>query len=153
MREAGDMKASRKPRKKKKLFTPAEANAALPLVTAIVQDIAALARSLHERQERLTRLGPPNRGGLSEAYREELQQVQTELERDGDRMREYIQELSDLGIELKDPFTGLIDFPASINGRDVYLCWRMGEAEVAYWHELEAGFAGRQKLRIPAGSN
>jgi len=147
------MKASRKPRKKKKLFTPAEANAALPLVTAIVQDIAALAKSLHERQERLARLGPSNRGGLSEAYREELQQVQTELERDDDRMREYIQELSDLGIELKDPFTGLIDFPASINGRDVYLCWRMGEAEVAYWHELEAGFAGRQKLKVPAGSN
>jgi hypothetical protein len=151
--EVGDMKASRKPRKKKKLFTPAEANAALPLVTAIVQDIAALAKSLHERQERLARLGPPNRGGLSDAYREELQQVQTELERDDDRIREYIQELSDLGIELKDPFTGLIDFPASINGRDVYLCWRMGEAEVAYWHELQAGFAGRQKLKIPAGSN
>ena len=147
------MKASRKPRKKKKLFTPAEANAALPLVTAIVQDIAALAKSLHDRQERLARLGPPNRGGLSDAYREELQQVQTELERDDDRMREYIQELLDLGIELKDPFTGLIDFPASINGREVYLCWRMGEAEVAFWHELETGFAGRQKLKIPAGTN
>jgi len=146
------MKANRKLRRKKKLFTPAEANAALPLVTAIVRDIAALAKSLHDRQERLARLGPPNRGGLSDAYREELQQVQTELERDDDRMREFIQELLDLGIELKDPFTGLIDFPASINGREVYLCWRMGEAEVAYWHELEAGFAGRQKLKIPAGS-
>ncbi len=146
------MKANRKPRRKKKLFTPAEANAALPLVTAIVGDIAALAKSLHDRQERLARLGPPNRGGLSHAYREELQQVQTELERDDDRMREYIRELLDLGIELKDPFTGLIDFPASINGREVYLCWRLGEAEVAYWHELEAGFAGRQKLKVPAGS-
>src|SRR5260370_25975691 len=81
--EVGDMKASRKPRKKKKLFTPAEANAALPLVTAIVQDIAALAKSLHERQERLARLGPPNPGGLSDPYPEELQQIQTELESHG----------------------------------------------------------------------
>jgi hypothetical protein len=144
------MQANRRPRKKKKLFTPAEANAALPLVTAIVRDIADLARTLHDRQERLARLGPPNRGGLSDAYREELQQVQTELERDEERMREYIRELLDLGVELKDPFTGLIDFPAWINGREVYLCWRLGEAEVAHWHELQAGFAGRQKLMIPA---
>jgi hypothetical protein len=150
MEEVGDMKANRKLRKKKKLFSPAEANAALPLVTAIVRDIAALARGLQDRQERLTLLGLPDRGGLSNAHREELQQVQAELERDDDRMREYIRELLDLGIELKDPFTGLIDFPAWIDGREVYLCWRLGETEVAHWHELQAGFAGRQKLMIPA---
>jgi hypothetical protein len=144
------MQANRRAQKKKKLFTPAEANAALPLVTAIVRDIADLARTLHDRQERLARLGPPNRGGLSDAYREELQQVQTELERDEECMRDYIRELLDLGVELKDPFTGLIDFPAWIDGREVYLCWRLGEAEVAHWHELQAGFAGRQKLMIPA---
>ena len=61
-------------------------------------------------------------------------------------MDEYVRELGQLGVELKDYFTGLIDFPSLRNGRPVYLCWRMGEAEVAYWHELEAGFAGRQKL-------
>ena len=50
------------------------------------------------------------------------------------------------GIELKDYFTGLIDFPCRMDGREVYLCWRLGEPEVGHWHELDAGFAGRQKL-------
>jgi hypothetical protein len=149
----GDMKANSKIRKKKKLFTPSEANAALPLVKAIVQDITTLARSLRDREERLARLGRPDRGALSDAYREELLQVQSEVEHDDERMREYLRELRELGVELKDPFTGLIDFPAWINGHEVYLCWRLGESEVGHWHEIEAGFSGRHKLMIPAPSN
>ena len=74
-------------------------------------------------------------------------QAQSELERGQERMREYERELQNLGIELKDYFIGLIDFPCRMDGREVYLCWRLGEPEVAYWHELDAGFAGRQKLR------
>jgi hypothetical protein len=59
-----------------------------------------------------------------------------------------------LGAELKDPRVGLIDFLAQVDGRDVYLCWKLGEDEIAYWHELEAGFAGRQSLlegSLPGG--
>lgn len=134
----------------KKMFTPAQANAALPLVKAIVQDLSALARNLRDRQERLARLSGGMRGAMADAYREELQQVQTELERDDERMREFLQELIDLDVELKDPISGLVDFPAWMNGHLVYLCWRLGEPEVAFWHELEAGFAGRQSLMIPA---
>ena len=55
---------------------------------------------------------------------------------------------SKLDVELKDYFTGLIDFPCWMDDREVYLCWRLGEPEVAHWHELDAGFAGRQKLAI-----
>ena len=58
-------------------------------------------------------------------------------------------ELRKLGVELKDHNTGLIDFPCRMGDREVYLCWRLGEPEVGYWHEVNAGFAGRQKL--PAG--
>jgi hypothetical protein len=130
----------------KKFFTVAEANNALPLVRAIVRDITELARELRDRHERLIRLRPGDRFRLSDAHEEELQQVQAELERGQERMDEYVRELGQLGVELKDYFTGLIDFPSLRNGRPVYLCWRLGEAEVAYWHELEAGFAGRQKL-------
>src|SRR5712692_3492570 len=135
-----------KPVTGKKYFTVAEANAALPLVRAIVRDIAELARSLKERHERLQRVRPHQRGALGEAYEEESLQVQAEFERDQERMREYERELKELGVELKDYFRGLIDFPCWMANREVYLCWRQGEAEVAYWHELEAGFAGRQKL-------
>ena len=58
----------------------------------------------------------------------------------------YQRELEQLGISLKDPRMGLVDFPAEIGGRQVWLCWRLGEPAVEYWHELHAGFAGRQRF-------
>jgi hypothetical protein len=134
------------PKTGKRFFTVAEANNTLPLVRAIVQDITALAHELSERRERLNRLKPSNRFRLSDAHEEELQQVRAEQERAQEKMEEYVRELAQLGVELKDYFTGLIDFPSLMDGRPVYLCWRLGEPEVAHWHELEAGFAGRQKL-------
>ena len=139
--------AVKKPVQGKKYYTVAEANAALPLVRMIVRDITDLARDLRDRHERLARLRGKDRGVLGEAYQEELQHVQEDFERDQERLQEYAQELHDLGVELKDPVTGLLDFPACMDGREVYLCWRLGESEVGYWHELEAGFAGRQKLQ------
>jgi hypothetical protein len=139
------------PKTRKKYFTAAEANGALPLVRAIVRDITELAAQLRERHERLNRLRPGDRFSLSDAHDEELLQVQAEFERGQEKMEEYVRELSALSVELKDPFTGLIDFPSLMNGRPVYLCWRLGEPEVAHWHELEAGFAGRQRL-VPDAS-
>jgi hypothetical protein len=136
----------------KKFFTVAEANNTLPLVRVIVRDIMALAHELRERHERLNRLKPGDRFRLSDAHDEELHQVQVELERGQEKMEDYVRELAQLGVELKDPLSGLIDFPSLMNGRPVYLCWRLGEPEVAHWHELEAGFAGRQKLPSRARS-
>jgi hypothetical protein len=130
----------------KKYFTAAEANATLPLVRAIVKDIVELANALQDRQERLVGLGGPERGKLGKAHQEEVEMLQAEMERDENRLREFEQELRGLGVELKSYDSGLIDFPALLDGREVYLCWRLGEADVAHWHELEAGFAGRQKL-------
>ena len=54
--------------------------------------------------------------------------------------------LDALGIELKDPRLGLVDFPGEMNGRRILLCWRLGEPEVQFWHEVDAGYAGRQPL-------
>ena len=143
--------ASRKQRVPgKKYFTVAEANATLPLLRAILRDITALARDLRDRHERLTRLRPSKRGAIAEAYDEELREVEAEFERDQERMQEYVQELTSLGVELKDPDTGLIDFPCWMDNREVYLCWKLGEAEVAHWHEIDAGFAGRQRLMANA---
>ena len=135
-----------KRKKGKKYFSVAEANATLPLVRSIVKDITELAVGLRERHERLTRLGGGDRGVVADAYQEELQTLQQDLDRAQDQMKEYVQELHRLGVELKDYYTGLVDFPAWMHGHEVYLCWRLGEPEVAHWHELEAGFTGRQKL-------
>ncbi len=135
---------------KKKYFTAVEANATLPLVRAIAGDIAELAQDLRERHGRLTRIPPSSRKALTEAHREELLLAEAELERGQERMHELEKELGQLGVELKDYFTGLLDFPCLMNGREVLLCWRLGEPEVAHWHELEDGFAGRQKLLADA---
>jgi len=134
----------------KKHFTVAEANAMLPLVRAIVRDVTELARDLKERQERLARVRLPESGHGGDAYREELNQVQADFEREQERMQEYVAELHKLGVELKDYFSGLVDFPSRLDNREIYLCWRLGEPDVAHWHELEAGFQGRQKLLADA---
>ncbi len=139
--------AASKPLAGKQYFTVAEANARLPLVRSIMRDIMALAEELRERGERLDRVRGKEHGTLGEAYREELQQAQDDFDREKERMEAYAEELQDLGVELKDPSTGLVDFPCMMSGREVYLCWRAGEPEVGYWHELNAGFAGRQKIR------
>src|SRR4051812_1935589 len=103
--------------KARKYFTPAQANAALPLVRAIVGDIVHLATELRDRHETLARAGRTDRKtALSAAHQEEMDLAQAELERGRERMQELEQELADLGIELKDYFTGLIDFWCRMDG-------------------------------------
>jgi hypothetical protein len=128
----------------KKYFTATEANAMLPLVRAIVKDITTLAEELSERQQRLVRVR--ERGEQTPAHEEEWKNVQEEMEHGQERLEEYVHELNNLGIQLKDYFVGLIDFPCMMAGREVLLCWKQGEPEVGFWHEVDAGFAGRQKL-------
>lgn len=132
----------------KKYFTVSQANATLPLVRAIVRDLTTLALDLRQRSERLRHA--PEGTAASPDHEEELAQARAALERDLGRIHELEDELSALGVELKDYFTGLIDFPALLDGRPVYLCWKAGEDTVAHWHELDAGFAGRRPLEAPA---
>jgi len=131
----------------RRIFTPAEANATLPLVRAIVSDLVALSRDLVERRQRLSMLMEGKGKTARDPYHEELVQVQKDLEKDMPRLKEYVEELRALGIEPKSGSEGLVDFPAVLDGRNVYLCWKLGEPRVVCWHELEAGYAGRQPLR------
>ena len=132
--------------KQRKYFSVEEANRSLPLVKAIVEDIVRQSRkveSLHERLERVLR-GPRRR--LDDLYSEELAQTQSELEIEEEKLQGYTDELKNLGVELKSDEDGLCDFRSLMNGREVYLCWRLGEPEVMFWHELDTGFAGRQTI-------
>ncbi len=142
------MKASKRPARTKKYFTPAEANATLPLLRSILRDVTELARDLQDRHERLARVRSHQKAVMDEAHREELLQIEQEFEHGKERMQAFLDELQQLGVELKDPLTGLVDFRSQMQGREVYLCWRLGEPEVAYWHELDAGFTGRQRLLL-----
>ena len=131
----------------RKIFTPAEANATLPLVRAIVADLVDLSRELTERRQRLSLLMGDKTSDSRDPYHEELVQVEKDMQTDTLRLHEYIAELRALGVEPKSGEEGLVDFPALLNGRKVYLCWKLGEARVLYWHELEAGYVGRQPVR------
>lgn len=137
---------SGKPWKNRKVFTVEQANAALPLVRAIATDLAELSRDVIERRERLSMLVAGRERDKRDLYGEELAHVEEELERDTERLQGYVEELRELGVEPKNAPEGLLDFPAVMEGRAVYLCWKLGEPEVLHWHDLEAGFRGRQPL-------
>jgi hypothetical protein len=139
-----------------KQFTVPSANRTLPLVRMIVSDIVELFREVSERRERL--LAMQRRKGSEtkrdgDLYREEVEQAERVLEQDVERLQAFVNELSVLGVELKDPSTGLVDFPTQMNGQSAYLCWKLGETEVGYWHTTDSGFAGRQPLPTRATEN
>lgn len=129
-------------------FSVASANQTLPLVRAIVSDIVELYPEVRDREERLARI---TRGRTKDArpgdpYSEEVEQVKEELERDVERLEGFIDELRNLGVEFKDPIVGLVDFPAMREGKEICLCWKLGEPAVDFWHTIDSGFQGRQQL-------
>lgn len=129
-----------------KVFTVDEANARLPLVRVIVQDLMRLAAEVTDRKDRLNMLARGRSSSSSDVYQAEVDQIEQELEKDTERLNEYLHELLDLGVEPKSATDGLVDFPAMIDGKLAYLCWKFDEPEVLFWHTLDSGFAGRQSL-------
>jgi hypothetical protein len=131
--------------RKRKYFTLEEANKALPLVRMIVTDLVHQYRVVEDLQERLSMVTTDRRRRSPDPYSEELAQSHAELEAEQAKLTAYFEELKELGVEFKGQ-DGLCDFYSRRDGRDVFLCWRLGEPEVSYWHDLDAGFAGRQPL-------
>jgi hypothetical protein len=132
---------------KRRYYSVEEANKALPLVRAIMEDIVRQNRIVEDLQDRITSVKRERRRAsrTSDSYSEEIAQTQEELELREEELREFILELQKLGVEFKG-FDGLCDFYTLIDGREAYLCWRLGEAEILYWHDLESGFQGRQPI-------
>jgi len=123
----------------KKYFTPAEANRALVLVRRIVADIVRYyheLRRLHDAYQALNHGAEPHR---AEQTRRRYIDV-------ADRLAELRAELEEIGCELKDFELGLVNFPARREGREIFLCWQLGEPTVRWWHETTVGYAGRQPL-------
>lgn len=132
------------------VFTVAEANAMLPLVRAIASDLSLLARDVMDRRRRLSQLRSGRDRSDGDLYHEELLQVQDDLEKDARRVREYVEEMRALGVEPVDGPEGIVSFPSMLGDRRVTLCWKLGEPEVAYWYETNAGF--HQRKRLPGAS-
>ncbi len=127
-------------------FTPDEANAALADVRPLAEQMVGAKRAFDEAQEQsddAARSISGNGGGIPPA---ELAALHEQLEQRTTELAAILDELHELGVQVKDLDSGLVDFPSLRNGERVLLCWRLGEDEVAFWHGLEDGFAGRQPL-------
>ena len=126
-----------------RIFTVEEANRTLPLVSKIVADLVREHEQWEDkvREFELATVGssPEKPDAIAELLQMEAQRLARDIEG-------YIAELSDLGVVCKGMDTGLVDFRGQIDGRDVYYCWKLGEPSVMYWHEIDAGFVGRQLL-------
>ena len=117
-------------------FTVDEANAELVELRERLPRLREARLGLIASTERITEAVASDGGGVagSDWFRHQ-ETLKTEVE--------Y---LADRGILLRDPETGLIDFPAERDGEQVFLCWRLGEADVAYYHGVHSGFSGRKPL-------
>jgi len=127
-------------------FSVTEANAMLPLVRAIVEDLVRLTREVIDRHDRVEHLKAGREIISGDPYDEELSQIEEELAKDRARLYEYVEELRQLGVEPKSADQGIVDFPSEMNGSLVYLCWQLGEPEVMHWHSIDGGFRGRHPL-------
>ena len=129
-------------------FTPEEANAELDEVRPLVEQLVAT-RQEHaaalERQEELEGKIRGNGGGIPPA---ELASATAEVDGVARRLARLVDEITEHGAQVKDLDTGLIDFPALRHGETVLLCWQLGEDEIAWWHRVEDGFAGRRPLPL-----
>ena len=124
-----------------KTFTIDQANRTLPLVRKIVQDIV----DEYAQWQRLVKaLDVAAAAPMRDAA--ELDRLQRDIQSAAATIDRYVGELTELGVKMSGPDVGLVDFPGEMEGRPVYLCWRLGEPAVAHWHEQDAGFAGRQPL-------
>jgi hypothetical protein len=121
-----------------RVFTRAEADTLLERLRPLLERIRDLATQLTEgsRARSLQALSGGNGGG--DAAREVMAT--------GEQMRRTIKEVEAHGVLLRDPSTGLIDFPASRRDQPVYLCWRLGEETVGWWHPRDTGIAGRARI-------
>jgi hypothetical protein len=122
-----------------RLFTVEEANALLPKLKELLDDVAVPRDAMREKVphlEPILRAAGANGGGrVGSEYGVEAYNLYLAIER-----------IRELGVLLKDLDTGLLDFPHEREGRVVFLCWHPPEESVAFWHEVEAGYRGRQPL-------
>ena len=124
-----------------RIFTLDEANALLPQLRTLLSDLRQAVEELIALEGVAEPSGQVRRNGhhTTNGELDRQQRLQETVTR-------LVGEVRALDVELKDPRTGLIDFSSRRDGQIVYLCWKLDEPEVAFWHPLDTGFAGRQRI-------
>jgi len=127
-------------------FTPEEANVLLAEVRPAAEELVAHRRAMAEAAAAQARLVRRIAGNGGDFDPQEPRSLEETFEREADAVARCVERLEHLGVLVKDLERGLVDFPALRDGKEVLLCWEVGEDEVAFWHGLEEGFAGRKPL-------
>lgn len=120
-------------------FTLQEANQALHTIRPLAAEMLAIRSKILAAQ-------PEAWPAIEKSAGNGGNQALSALVPDFGRFDVLIHQILEMGVQIKDVNIGLFDFPALRQGREVYLCWKYGEKEIAFWHEVEAGFAGRQPI-------
>jgi hypothetical protein len=115
----------------------------LPRLAPLLDDMRGQAQALEEAQEELAQMKRTVHSNGNAVHAETLARQVADLQQ---TLRAGMEQIQEWGIELKDLGQGLIDFPHRRGGRVVYLCWRLGEEQIGWWHEIQAGFAGLKPI-------
>ena len=139
--------SSRPPYGMPRTFTIEQANRMLPLVRRIVIDIV----EHHARwKECVKAFEVLTLASSAEAPSQVAEEAEVQAQQLAKDIQGFLNELRALGLELKGFDQGLVDFPGELDNRPVYWCWKLGEPRVSFWHEVDAGFAGRRPLEATA---
>ena len=122
-------------------FTLQEANEALNIIRPLMDEVQVIRQKILENQ-------PEAWPAIEKSAGNGGNRALSDLVQDFEKLDALVHQIQDTGAQIKDINTGLLDFSALKNGREVYLCWQHGEDDIQYWHEIEAGFAGRQPIHL-----
>jgi len=126
-------------------FSLEDANALVPRLTEIVIEMQAKKPRLDALREELGEM-TETASGNGHLIEDDMRTKRSTAEALVEELNKLVTELNEIGCELKGVEEGLVDFPSQREGRTVYLCWKLGEERIEWWHELDTGFAGRQPL-------
>jgi hypothetical protein len=120
-------------------FTLQEANETLNAIRPLMDEVQRIRKKILEKQ-------PEAWPALEKSLGNGGNRALSNMVQDFEKLDELVHRIHETGTLIKDINMGLLDFPALKDGREVYLCWQYGEGEIAFWHEVEAGYAGRQPV-------
>jgi hypothetical protein len=127
-------------------FSIEEANGALDEVRPLTEELVEHRRALVKLQERQAAVTTRIAGNGGNVEPHELEDVQERLDEEVAGIARCVARIHEVGALVKDLDAGLVDFPATRDGEEILLCWRLGEAEVGFWHGMDEGFSGRKPL-------
>jgi hypothetical protein len=122
-----------------KYFTLQEANEALNIIRPLMDEVQTIRRKILEKQ-------PETWTAIEKSVGNGGNRTLSRMVQDFEKLDALVHRILETGVQIKDINIGLLDFSAWKDGREVYLCWQYGEGEIAFWHEVEAGYAGRKPI-------